>query len=135
MLFLHNGTRILTATICGKTAWLDVRTPNAPESALRGEDVWDRSLWHQCLGHIGKDLLEQVIKGNVADGNNNAPLLLHCELCIVGKHHADPFPKKALHRTTWLLQRIHSDVHMVPVPTLSGYRYWVTFIGNWLHYG
>jgi hypothetical protein len=46
MLFLRDGACILTATIRNKTAWLDVRTPNAPESALRGEDVWDRSLWH-----------------------------------------------------------------------------------------
>jgi hypothetical protein len=83
-------------------------------------------------------LLKQVVKGNVAAGlviDNNAPLLLHCELCIVGKHHTNPFPKKALHRATRLLQRIHSDVHMVPVPTLSGYHYWVTFINDWLCYG
>jgi transposase InsO family protein len=126
MLFLRNGACILTATIRNKTAWLDMRTPNAPESALRGEDIWDRSLWHQRLGHISKDLLKQAIKGNVADGlviNNNAPLLLHCEPCIVGKHHADPFPKKALHRTTRL------------VPMSSGYWYWVTFIDNWSCYG
>jgi transposase InsO family protein len=83
-------------------------------------------------------LLEQAIKGNVADGlviDNDAPLLLHCKPCIVGKHHADPFPKKASHRATRLLQRIHSDVHMVPVPTSSGYRYWVTFIDDWSRYG
>jgi hypothetical protein len=138
MLFLRDGACILTVMICGKTAWLDVRTPNAPESALRGEDVRDRSLWHQRLGHIGKDLLEQAIKGNVAEGfviDNDAPLLLHCEPCIVGKHHANPFPKKALHRATRLLQRIHSDVHMVPVPTSSGYWYWVTFIDDWSRYG
>jgi hypothetical protein len=46
MLFLCNGARILTATIRNKTAWLDVRTPNTPESALCGKDVWDCSLWH-----------------------------------------------------------------------------------------
>jgi hypothetical protein len=124
MLFLHNGTRILTATIRDKTAWLNVRTPNTPESALRGEDVQDCSLWHQCLGHIGKDLLKQAIKGNVADGlviNNNTPLLLHCEPCIVGKHHTNPFPKKASHHAMCLLQHIHSNVHMVPMPMPSGY--------------
>jgi hypothetical protein len=83
-------------------------------------------------------LLEQAIKGNVDDGlviNNNAPLLLHCELCIIGKHHTNPLPKRALHRTMHLLQRIHSNMHMVPVPMLSGYHYWVTFIDDWLCYG
>jgi hypothetical protein len=138
MLFLRNGARILTATIRNKTAWLDMCTPDTPESALRSQDVWDRSLWYQRLGHIGKDLLEQAIKGNVADSlviDNNTLLLLHCEPCIISKHHADPFPKKALHHATRLLQRIHSDVHMVPVPTSSGYCYWVTFINDWLRYG
>jgi hypothetical protein len=46
MLFLRNGAHILTATICNKTAWLDVHTPSAPESALRSKDIWDCSLWH-----------------------------------------------------------------------------------------
>jgi hypothetical protein len=138
MLFLHNGTCILTATICDKTTWLDVCTPNVPESTLCSKDARDRYLRHQRLGHIGKDLLEQVIKGNIAEGlviNNNTPLVLHCEPCIVGKHHANAFPKKALHHAMCLLQRIHSNVHMVPVPTSSGYRYWVTFIDDWLRYG
>jgi transposase InsO family protein len=53
----------------------------------------------------------------------------------VGKHHRDPFPAKALHRATRLLECIHSNLHKVPVPTASGYRYWITFINNWSRYG
>jgi hypothetical protein len=34
MLFLCNGQPMFTATICNNTAWLNVRTPQAPESAL-----------------------------------------------------------------------------------------------------
>jgi transposase InsO family protein len=138
MEFLRNGVRILTATIRDKTAWLDVRTANAPESALRGEMIHDRSLWHRRLGHIGKDLLEKVIKGKLASGlhlDSDAPLLVHCKPCIVGKHHANPFPAKASHCATRMLERVHSDLHMVPTATASGYRYWMTFINNWLRYG
>jgi transposase InsO family protein len=62
-------------------------------------------------------------------------LPLHCEPCIVGKHHRDPFPAKASHRATRLLERIHSDLHEVPVATASGYRYWITFIDDWSRYG
>jgi hypothetical protein len=65
MEFLRNGVRILTATICDKTAWLDMRTANALESALRGKTICDHLLWHRRLGHIGKDLLEKVIKGKL----------------------------------------------------------------------
>jgi hypothetical protein len=47
MLFLHNGQPMFTATIRNNTAWLDVRTPRALESALRGESILDRLLWHR----------------------------------------------------------------------------------------
>jgi hypothetical protein len=137
MEFLCNGARILTATIRDKTAWLNVHTANAPESALRGETICDCSLWHRRLGHIGKDLLEKVIKGKLASGlhlNSDAPLLVHCKPCIVGKHHANPFPAKASHCTTRMLERVHFDLHMVPTATVSGYCYWMTFIDDWLHY-
>jgi hypothetical protein len=40
-----------------------------------------------------------------------------------------------LHCATRLLERIHSNLHKVPVPTVSGYHYWITFINNWLQYG
>jgi transposase InsO family protein len=129
---------MFTATIRDNTAWLDVRTPRAPESALRGESILDRSLWHRRLGHIGKDALERAIRGKLADGlliDSDAPLPLHCEPCIVGKHHHNPFPAKASHRATRLLERIHSDLHEVPVPTASGYCYWITFIDDWSRYG
>jgi transposase InsO family protein len=53
----------------------------------------------------------------------------------VGKHHCNLFPAKALHCATRLLEHIHSNLHKVPVPTASGYWYWITFINNWLRYG
>jgi hypothetical protein len=105
---------------------------------LRGESILDRLLWHRRLGHIGKDALEHAICGKLADGlhiNSDALLPLHCKPCIVGKHHHNPFPAKALHCATCLLERIHSNLHKVPVPTASGYCYWIMFIDNWLQYG
>jgi hypothetical protein len=138
MLFLHNGQPMFTATIRNNTAWLDVRTPRAPESALQGKSILDCLLWHRRLGHIGKDTLERAILSKLANGlliDSNAPLPLHCKPCIVGKHHRNPFPAKALHCATRLLERIHSDLHKVPVPTASSYRYWITFIDDWLQYG
>jgi hypothetical protein len=40
-----------------------------------------------------------------------------------------------LHCATCLLEHIHSNLHKVPVPTASGYCYWITFIDDWLQYG
>jgi hypothetical protein len=120
MLFLCNGQPMFTATICKNTTWLDVHTPQALESALQGKLILDCLLWHCQLGHIGKDALEHAIHGKLANGlliNSNTLLLLHCKPCIVGKHHHNPFPAKALHCATCLLKHIHSDLHEVPVPT------------------
>jgi hypothetical protein len=122
MLFLRDARLMFTATICKNTAWLDVHTLHAPESALHGKSILDCSLWHCCLGHIGKDTLGKAIHlklGNRLLINSNAPLPLHCKPCIVGKHHCNPFPAKALHCAMRILQRIHSNVHMVPVATVK----------------
>jgi hypothetical protein len=34
-----------------------------------------------------------------------------------------------------MLECVHSNLHMVPTVTASGYRYWMTFINDWLRYG
>jgi hypothetical protein len=137
MLFLRDARPMFTATIRKNTAWLDMHTPHASKSALHGKSILNCSLWHRCLGHIGKDALEKAIWLKLDNRlliDSNVLLLLHCKPCIVGKHHSDLFPAKALHCTTRILQRIHSNVHMVPVATSSGYRYWVMFIDDWLRY-
>jgi hypothetical protein len=137
MSFVQRGVLCFTATIRENTAWVYVETVVAPESALRGETTLDRALWHRRLCHIRPDLLEKAIRGNVATGmhvEGSSPAPSHCEPCIVGKHHRDPFPHKASHRATAILERIHSDLHKLPVLTASGYRYWVTFIDDYSRY-
>jgi hypothetical protein len=90
MLFLCNAKPMFTAMICENTAWLDMHMPCVPKSALRSESILNCSLWHRRLGHIGKDALEKAIHLKLGNGlliDSNTPLLLHCEPCIVGKHH------------------------------------------------
>jgi transposase InsO family protein len=137
MVFMQNGKRRFTAAIRDNTAWLNASTPPAPEAALRGETTLSRALWHRCLCHIGADRLEQAIKGKVATGlvvESDAPAPPHCEPCIRGKHHRDPFPQRASHRATSFLERIHSDLHQLPVLTSSGLRYWLLFIDDYSRY-
>jgi transposase InsO family protein len=137
MVFLQNGKHRFTAAIRGNTAWLNTSTPLAPEAALRGEAMLSRALWHRCLCHIGTDRLKQAIKGKVAtrlvvESDTSAPP--HCEPCICGKHHRNPFPHRASHRATSFLKRIHSDLHQLPVLTSSGFRYWLLFIDDYSRY-
>jgi hypothetical protein len=82
MEFLCNGVRILTATIRDKTTWLNMRTVNALESTLRGETIHNSLLWHRHLGHIGKDLLEKVIKASLRPGCTSTAM--HCFSFTVG---------------------------------------------------
>jgi transposase InsO family protein len=137
MVFMQNSERRFTAAICDNTAWLNASTPPAPEAALRGEATLSRALWHRRLCHIGADRLEQAIKGKVATGlvvESDAPAPSHCEPCIRGKHHRDPFPQRASHRATSFLERIHSDLHQLPVLTSTGFRYWLLFIDDYSRY-
>jgi transposase InsO family protein len=137
MVFLQNGKHRFTADICDNTAWLNASMPLAPEAALRGEATLSCALWHCCLCHIGADRLEQAIKGKVASGlvvESDAPVPTHCKPCICGKHHCDPFPQCASHRATSFLERIHSDLHQLPIHTSSGFRYWLLFIDDYSRY-
>jgi hypothetical protein len=71
----------------------------------------------------------------VTQTRESATAGLKLPMTHVQQHHRDPFPAKASHRATRLLERIHSNLHEVPVPTASGYRYWITFIDDWSRYG
>jgi transposase InsO family protein len=104
---------------------------------LRGNAALNRALWHRRLCHIGADRLKQAIKGKVATGlvvKSDAPAPSHCERCIRGKHHRDPFPQRASHRATSFFQRIHSDLHQLPVLTSAGFRHRLLFIDDHWRY-
>jgi hypothetical protein len=126
MVFQQNGEPHFTVTIRDNTAWLNASTPPAPKAALHGEAVMSRALWHRRLCHIGLNRLEQAIKGKVATGlivKSNTPVPTHCEPCICGKHHRNPFPQRTSHRAMSFLECIHSDLHQLPVLTSTGFRH------------
>jgi transposase InsO family protein len=64
----------------------------------------------------------------------NTPAPRHCEPCICGKHHRDPFPQRASYRATSFLERIHSNLHQLPVLTSTGFHYGLLFIDDYSRY-
>jgi len=52
-----------------------------------------------------------------------------CVPCLAGKMNANPFPS-SVNRSSLPLERIHSDLHELKTLTISGFRYWVTFIDD-----
>jgi hypothetical protein len=53
-----------------------------------------------------------------------------CELCIAGKQHANLFPLTS-HCSQRPLELVHSNLKGPLPPTLSGFRYWMTFINDY----
>jgi hypothetical protein len=134
MRLMKDSELCFTASIRQNTACVDCTTPGAPEAALASSQSLDQALLHRRLGHLGKDLLEQAIKHGVADDlklDSSEPLSALCVPCVHGKHQRDPVPHQASQRSTTLLDRIRSNLHQVPVPTQSGFCYWVAFIDDY----
>ncbi|PRQ26842.1 putative RNA-directed DNA polymerase [Rosa chinensis] len=88
------------------------------------EAVW---LWHRRLGHLSFSYLKKLqphLFSVVSDSD------FHCDICELAKsHHISYSP--SLHKSPVLFMKIHSDVWgPAKIPSLSGARYFVTFIDD-----
>ena len=88
-------------------------------------------LWHQRLGHIGEKGLQSLQNKSMVEDmskcNSNFDFYKHC---IYGKQNRVKFPSGAT-RAKEILELIHSDVFgPVPVPSLGGAIYYVSFIDD-----
>lgn len=119
MRFLQRGELLFTVTIRYTMAWLDVSTANAPEMALRSKTVLNHPLWHRRLCHLGKNLLERMLKEEVVTSFNivgDAAVPSHCKPCIIGKNHRDAFPSHAPHHATSILECVAARHDSFPFP-------------------
>jgi transposase InsO family protein len=133
-----NGPPLFVAPINEhNAAFLDGVTEAITEYASPATTVpLDLALWHRRLAHHNltdvKALIERKLVTGMQLDVKTAPDPL-CEPCLAGKMHANPFPSSSSHASR-PLELVHSDVHAVPYPTFSGYRYWVTFIDDYSRY-
>ena len=89
------------------------------------------SMWHQRLGHPGHPITSQILQTfpfqcNKSDAHS-------CSSCRLGKHVRLPFADSAS-RTFFPFQLVHSDVRTSPVLSHSGYKYYVIFLDDYIHY-
>jgi hypothetical protein len=93
-------------------------------------------IWHKRLGHISKKTLEEMVAKGLVQGvdlNEKPPEQL-CSACTQGKSTRLPFSESET-KSERPLQLIHSDVcGPMEVPSLSGKRYFVTFIDDYSKY-
>ena len=137
MRFTREGTSIFTAQINeNNAAFLDGSTDDNSHTAnfVSTLPVDIRLLWHRQLAHHDYNSVKQMITRQLVTGidiQSKQPPDLICEPCLSGKMNAHPFPSSTTHATK-LLELIHSDLHgPFRTRTMSGYRYWITFIDDY----
>ena len=130
-----NSTIWFTATISdSNAAFLDGTTAPLVEYASAATTIpLDLDLWHRRLAHHHLQDVKKLWKKKLVTGMTLDSLAAPdpiCEPCLAGKMHANPFPSSQW-RARRPLELVHSDVHQVPYPSFSGFRYWVTFIDDY----
>ena len=91
-------------------------------------------LWHQRLGHPGKQRLSLTVNKQLVSGINVSKMeeLSFCEGCVEGKIHRQSFQPVGEIRSTEKLQLVHSDVcGPMSTDSIGGRKYFVTFTDNY----
>ncbi|GJV00734.1 ribonuclease H-like domain-containing protein [Tanacetum coccineum] len=85
--------------------------------------------WHQRLGHPGGEVLRRLVSSNFISYNKEKPPVL-CHACQLGKHVRLPFVSSSTVISS-CFDIIHSDVWTSPIPSLSGFKYYVLFLDHY----
>jgi transposase InsO family protein len=85
-------------------------------------------MWHQKLGHMSEKGLKILSDQKLLPGLTKATLPF-CEHCVTSKQHRLKFGISTT-KSKCILDLIHSDVWQAPVISLSGARYFVSFIDD-----
>jgi hypothetical protein len=90
-------------------------------------------LWHQRLGHPGRDCLLQALRPFSFDFDCNKTNAHICQACQLGKHVRLPF-SNSQSSTFFPFQLLHADVWTSPVLSNSGYQYYLAVLNDFTHY-
>jgi histone deacetylase 1/2 len=88
-------------------------------------------LWHQRLGHPGRDQLAAALR--IFDFACTKSTAHVCTACQLGKHVRLPFSSSES-ISYFPFQLVHSDVWTSPVPSVSGYKFYLVIIDDYTHY-
>ncbi|CAL9004611.1 unnamed protein product [Prunus brigantina] len=88
------------------------------------QEVW---LLHRRLGHVSFGYLRRMLPSMFHEIKESD---LHCEVCILAKSHRASFPS-SMNKSLLPFELVHSDVWgPSPVNTVSGVKWFVTFIDD-----
>lgn len=104
--------------------------PYTAHQALIASSV-TTELWHQRLGHPGRDSFSKLLQNFDFTCNKSAEHT--CHAYQLGKHVRLPF-SSSTSTTYFPFQLVHSDVWTSPVPSNSGFLYYLVIIDDYTHY-
>jgi transposase InsO family protein len=113
----HNGLWYLHRRITDKAVCLALSTVASEEEAKV-------MLLHCRLGHISFDVMRKMFPYEMSKVNKQR---LVCDACEFGKHTRTSYVIRGL-RSESPFMLVHSDVWTSPVVSVSGVKYFVTFI-------
>jgi transposase InsO family protein len=89
------------------------------------------TLWHERLGHPSRQVLATLSnKLYISCTRHNSNL---CHSCQLGKHARLPFDN-SISSTSTPFELIHCDVWTLPVPSTSGFLYYLVLIDDFTHF-
>ena len=116
---------------CHKYMDTQVHISDAP---LKNES--NELTWHRRLGHLNEKSLRMLTSKHLVDNftYNDSIRIPFCESCVKGKLHKKPF-QNSKRQFKVPLELVHSDVcGPISSKSLSGAKYFVTFIDAKTHY-
>ena len=106
--------------------WSSTSIASSPLALSAGVD-----LWHARLGHPSSTTLRQIMQG--FDFTCNKTDAHSCEACCLGKHVRLPFSSSST-VASFPFELLHSDVWTSPVPSNSGYTYYLVILDDYSHF-
>ena len=134
----RNGKLLAIGQLLGKLYFL--KLVGGIHVNLTKNSISEKQLWHYRLGHLCMENVKKLSKESMVKGmkpmNHDDECSIQCESCIMGKQHRNSFPKASKSQIVDTCGSIiHSDVcGPMPVNSIGGSRYFVTFIDNFSKY-
>jgi hypothetical protein len=88
--------------------------------------------WHRCLGHPGPDALSKLLSSSAITCPQGRDDSL-CHACQLGRHVQLPFPSFSS-QAVQPFDLIHCVLCTSPVPSASGYKYYMVILDDYTHY-
>nr|GEY78329.1 ribonuclease H-like domain-containing protein [Tanacetum cinerariifolium] len=106
--------------------------PVTNSSTIHHAFLTSQYTWHQRLGHPRSEVLRRLVStDSISCNKEKLPVL--CHACQLGKHVKLPFVSSSSSVTS-CFDIVHSDLWTSPIPSLSGFQYYVLFLNHYSQY-